>query len=650
MAKVNKIINIGIWNALVLITVSAVVLINQFSPFVPDYDGLGYFNIAKTINGWLFLSSDDYRIWNNFAASFVSFWPITNALSVFIVAIFYHTIDINLLPALINSFYLLLFATYLKKIKPPAYVYMAILLLCGHTLFFRLFTTLTSEFSVGLWIFSFLLTLISNHERRGIYLAVLSILGLLLRTVDVVFVLMAASAYVAIHYSLWRDRRHIFTTLRYIGLSLLLSAPIFFQHYKVAFEYVYNVSFGVTSASWKSLGGVADRYDVIVQYAKLLFLYNPLVVPGIVLTLAMSFYFKVIEKKLIALIVGISLAVCLPLLMASSLNIQVVFWVYASLIFIVCELGFPIFCGLSEKLSRPSLGIDVKKNIILTLISLGSIFFLSRSWSYEIPYLRQQAALSEIAFDISKVLNTEQGVPTVASNYRGVGALDILGLAWRRESNYSYGGIGDIYSKNKNPNEYLELQKSTNFFIAAHENYFFAPHFGINDHIRETYRLFSEKSSELGFKKIEKISRKGKNFDIWYRPVAQAYPQYASFNDTWISWRMPLEIGVEKLCAGDRVSGVLDLSISFQNPNLPTFAPPFLITVRKQNSTDALSSSIVKNYGVVDTSFNLKNIDCGKYELSIDKAFSTKADPRELSAQFVKLESAFKFDIKQMSK
>lgn len=646
MLQENKRNNKVIWLTIALISLSAIVLINQFSPYIPDYDGLGYFHVAKLMNGWLYESSG-HLIWTEFANTYISFWPISNALSVFIAAVFYHTIDLNVLPTLINAIYLFLFATYLTKIRPASYVLIVILLLCSTTLFFRLFTTLTTEFSVGLWIFSFLLTLVSSHERRGIYLAALTIIGLLLRTIDVVFILMAVTAYLSIHYLLWHDRQHVLATLRSVGLSLLLTAPLMFQHYLVAYQYVYNASFGATAASWKSLGGVSDRYDVIQQYARFLSLYNPFIIPATFLITALAFYSKALHNRSIVLIIGLALAVSFPLLMASSLNIQVVFWIYASLIFMVCELGFLFYYTDAEKPRKSLLSVLVFKNVFLVCISLGCIFFLVRSWNYEVPYLRQQQDISKISFDISKVFDNEPSTPTVAANYRGVGALDITGLAWRKDGNYAYGGINDIYSKNKKPAEYLALKETTNFFITAHENYFFAPHFGINDHIKETHRLFSEKSSEMGFRQVKEISRDGRDFDIWYRPGVQAHLQYASFGDNWISWKLPLDIGNEELCNGSRVSGKLNFSASFPSPNLTTYAPPFIVTVRNKKSGEVVSTGIVNEYGIANTSLNVEKIDCGKYELSIDKSFSTKADPRELSAQFIKLESILKFELNE---
>jgi hypothetical protein len=458
---------------------------------------------------------------------------------------------------------------------------------------------------------------------------------------------MAVSAYSVIYYALWDDRPRIFITLRYVGLSLFLTAPFFFQHYKVAFEYVYSASFGATAASWKSLGGVSDRYDVILQYGRLLFVYNPLVLPAAALIGGFSFFSKALSWRTVALVTGISLSVCFPLLMASSLNIQVVYWVYASLIFIICELGF-LFFQADINIKKIPCTVIIVKNTCIAGVLFVCVFFLARSWNYELPYLAQQHHISKIAYDISAVLDSEPGKPTIAANYRGVGALDMLGLAWNKRENFFYGGIEDIYSKNKQPTDYLELKEATNFFITAHENYFFAPHFGINEHIRETHRLFIEKSAELGFRKVQEISRDGRKFDIWYRPSVQAYLQYANFEDNWISRNLPIKVGTEKLCSGEKISGKLNFSVNFPNPNLPSYTPPFLITVRSENAKDILASAIVDNFGIANIVLDLKNIVCGEYELSIDKAFSTKADPRELSAQFIKIESTFKFDANQI--
>jgi hypothetical protein len=454
---------------------------------------------------------------------------------------------------------------------------------------------------------------------------------------------MSGVAYGLIHYALWKNKKHVLSTFQYIGYSLLLTSPLFFQHYKVALEYVYNVSFGPTAASWKSLAGVVDRSDVILQYGKSLYLYNALVIPGTICAIAYGFYAKLVPKRNIILITGVAAAVCLPLLLASSLNIQVVFWVYTSLIFIACELGRLIFNDQSKKINSSFFSALVIKNIGLTLVCMGSILLLARSWNFEVPYLRNQNEISKIAFDISAELNKAPGAPTIVANYRGVGALDVLGLEWNRVDKFSYGGIDDIYSKNKSPSEYLNFKESTIFFIAAHENYFFAPHFGINDHIKETYQLFSEKSSEFGFRNIRTISRSGRDFDIWYKPGAQAHLQFSAFGDSWVSQKLPVELGEKSLCAENSISGKLVFHLDFPNPGMPGYTPPFLINFSSKFRDQVSYSSSVNKYGNADVVFELVNVPCGMYELTVDKSFSTKIDPRNLSVLFISMESQLKF-------
>ncbi len=649
MIQVNKFLNKALWLILALITLSAIVLIRQFSPYIPDYDGLDYFRVAKLMNGWLF-SPSDHKIYMQLAneALAVAYWPISNALSVCISALFIQIIDTNLLPSLINSLYLFLFVSYLTKIKSVSYVFIATLLLCSHTFFFRLFTTLTTEFSVGLWIFAFLLTLNSSHERRGIYLAVLTVLGLLLRTLDVVFILMSVSAYNLIHYALWKNRQHIFTSLSYVGFTLILTLPLFFQHYKTTFDYVYQTSFGATAASWKLMSGVSDRYDVIQQYIKFLFLYNPLVLLAAIVMIIFSFYLKTISKRHAALVVGSSLSVCFPLLMASSLNIMVVFWVYIALLFIICELGFLIYNDnvlRINKLYFPRSGVI--KNGILVGFLVAFMFFMYSSWDYEVPYLKHQSNISKIAYEISRVIDNEEGTPTIATNYAGIGPLNEVGLSWHRSDILFNGGIDDIYSKNKHPSDYLVLKGSTNFFITAHDTYFFPSFLGINDHIKETHDLFTLKSSEFGFRKVKEISGGGRSFDIWYRPGVQVYLQYSSYGDNWISRNLPIKIGAESLCSGEKVSGKLYFSVNFPNPSITNYKPPFLITLNDKNSNNILSKALVNNYGDADVILDVQNISCGEYVISFDNSFSTNNDARNLSAMFVKLEGAIKFvDIK----
>jgi putative flippase GtrA len=637
--KENPLILKFMWFFLGVITLSAVVLINNYSPYIPEYDGLSYFQQVKIINDWQFNKTSNL----NSSIGFINSWPLTNAISVIFVAIFRHTLNVNLLPTVINALYLFLFTIYVSKIRSTSYALIAILLLCAHTFFYRLFTTLTSEFSVGLWIFAFLLTLLSKHDRRLIYLSVLIILGVLLRTIDVVFILGATTAYLTLHYLLWKDKLFILATLRCVGLTLLLTAPFFLNHYIEAFNYVRESQTGISSVAWKTMEGVFGGLDVPLKYVEHLTLYNPLVVPVTIIIIIFGLYSKTLTNKSVTIIIGTSFAIIFPLLMAATLNIQTVFWVFAALIFIVCELGLNLLPAIISKLRSCSFIPIALSYLWLVIIAFFSLFYIRLSWGIETQYLKQLKSNSEIGFEISRVLNKIQGTKYITGNCRGVGAIDNNGLSWDNQNELIEGSIRDIYSKNKNTSDYLNFNNKVSFFISAHDNYFCPLMFGINDHVKELNILFAEKSSELGFRKVAEIARNNTNFDIWYKPAVQSHLQYANFDDSWISSSLSIDVGNKELCAGEMVSGKLYFSVNFPNPNIANYTPPFLISLHSKNSKDIISSVIVNNYGKAAVELDVQNIACGNYELSFDKIFSKKADPGELSAQYIKLDSALKF-------
>lgn len=615
----------------------SVVMIGKYSPYIVDYDGLMYFNFAKSVNSWLF-NGGDHRFWIDLAENSTKYWPISNGIGVYFAALSLNVVSANYIPIFFNSLCFCVFLIYISKLRSQKYILISSLLIFSNLLIFRISNTLTTEFSVGLWIFTFLVTLDSTTKNRALYLIALTIIGLLLRTIDIVFILMSTAAYVTIHYVQFKDRKRIIETVKYVGLTLLITSPLFYKNYRVAYDYVYETSFGWTAESWKSLAGVSDRYDVIKQYLKSIYLYNFFIIPFLVLSLIFNIFKN--KKELLGKIavLGAAFSICIPLLMASSLNIQVVFWVYVCIVFVISEnLNIIASSKESQKLLF-RIGI-FKWNLVL--LSFVLFFYLVKSWNYENLYLERQKIISDIALDINRILSLDSANSVVSSNYRGVGPLDLIGLAFYASDQYAYGGIEDIYSKNKNPIDYLELKSNNNFYIAARENYFFAPHFGINHYIKEIYELFDQKSVSLGYKKIAELSNQGRYFDIWYKPGVHGYPL---MSDNWISRYLPLAIGTQKLCGTDSVSGTINLSVNFSNLYSSDFKPPFLVTIQAKDSAKILARSVVDHYGSADIALDVKNVKCGDYQLSIDKFFTTQEDPRELSAQFVKLDGIFRFD------
>jgi hypothetical protein len=634
-----------LWCFLGVIALSAIMLINHYSPYIPDYDGLSYFESVKIYNEWLFGFGE-----LNFTGSlgdYATYWPITNALSVVIAAIFYDTLNLNLIPTYINSLYILIFAIYISKIRSVSYAYISILLLCAHTFFYRLFTTLTSEFSVGLWIFALLLTLIAKHERRFAYLSALVIIGLLLRTVDIVFILCATTTYVTLYYFLFKEKRYALLTLGSVGLTLILSLPIFWEHYKATYIYVLKSQTGISNVSWKAMSGVWGGFDVPLRYIEYIQLYNPLLLPITVVFALFAFYSTSINNKFLLITIATPLALIFPLFMSEYLNIQTTFWVFVPLIFIVCEIGFHLVPLIKARFNYSETFAFNLGRVGLVVLSIFTLLFIKKSWGYETQFLNQQKMVSEIAFEIAKVVNKIPETKFITSNFWGIGALDYNGLSWGNNHNIIYKGVADIYSKKKFASYYLDFDNQVNIFISAHDNYSFPLAFGINEHVKEINDLFKERSGELGFRQLTTITKYNQSFDIWYRPSTQAHLQFINFRDYWIATELPLDIGNEDLCSDQTVSGRLNVSLNFPNSNVVDYKPPFVISLINKNSEKLISSAVVNDYGESHFYFDIKNISCGKYHLVLDKAFSTKKDSRKLSAQFINLDSVLKFDLSE---
>ena len=147
----------------------------------------------------------------------------------------------------------------------------------------------------------------------------------------------------------------------------------------------------------------------------------------------------------------------------------------------------------------------------------------------------------------------------------------------------------------------------------------------------------------MGFRRLPTISQDGRFFDIWYRPSVNKHLEYESYGDLWISKVLPLEIGNGTLCASQPVTGRLNISLFFPNPNVAQYAPPFTVTLKNRDTKAVLIEKSVKEYGSANINFELNGINCGNYEVAIDKQFSTDKDKRNLSAQYVSISGVFKF-------
>jgi len=623
---------------------SSTYLISNFTPFIPDWDGLAYFDYVKQNNAFLF----DIQYLSE-QKKYGSIFPITNSLSVFLAVFIYGLFESNYIPLIINGFYLLIFTLYIKYIKNSLYACFAVILICSQTLFFRLFTTFTSEFAVGLWIFAFLLTLVSECRSKRMSLVFLTIIGSFLRNIDVVFVFSALFIYLLICRFFFKERKNFREVFLPIVIGQIIALLIFNTNYLIVYDYMKDVSTHEQVEVWKALAQVKGQFDVFIQYGRLVFLYNPyvLVLISITIVLFLFLFRKINNKKYLALVLSMPLSICLPLFSAKTLNIQVVFWVYVCLIFTICEFGMQIIKFIHQRFSNISLSKKIIIQVVLIFCMICyMIHSVYNSWKYEVKYLSEIKHISEISFKITQNINSGFGGVMVSANFMGIGPLDILGLNFynKPENKYSDLALQDHFQHIDDFKKYLMPRLKSNYIILADENYFFPKIFPINQCIKETYHFFTNNLCNYGFKKINHISVKGKNFDIWYRPNTIIHLQYANHGDSWISSKVPLEIGRNDILEGASISGRLAICLSFPMVEFENYAPPFEVSITKAGSNEVVSSATVTKYGENELIFNLANIKPGYYELNIDKKFKSKSDPRELSAQFIQIADELKYD------
>ena len=518
----------------------SLLLIKHFAPFIPDYDGLVYFDFGKSINGWLFNARETGIVVPE-AVALVGLLPITNAHGVLGAALLRDVVDLNTIPIVVHGACLLAFLLYISRVRSITYAVSATALLCGHLFFFRLFTTLTSEFVVGLWIFAFLLTLSSDSKHQFWRLTVLTVAGIFIRTVDVVFILSATAAFGFGKLFIQRDSAAAKRVLKPIAIAIVLTLPLFFKHYVVTFNYIYEASFGATAAAWKELSGVSNRFDVIRRYGIYLYMYNPLIMAMLIVTMPLAVFFARTSRKQFALLCLTTLALLTPLFLASSLNVQVVFWPFAAIVLTVCESTALVYMANCERWSRHVLPIRRwAPSFFAAVVVVYLAVMLTKSWKYEVPNLAQQKITTNASTELSGWMNMEPGNPLIASNFRGVGSLDVLGLSLARDSNFRYSGMEDVFSKKLMPSEYVQAAKGVNFFIAAHENYYFPVSLGINAQIKATFKAFLEQSQAMGFKKLPLSPLNATKFSLWYRPTAHPMLQFAAYSDNWIAGSMPI--------------------------------------------------------------------------------------------------------------
>jgi hypothetical protein len=623
------------------IVLASLILVSLFKPFVPDYDGLAYYGWADIIRQWL-MGEGDGKFTLKGSEYSARFWPITNGPGVYFVALFGDLLDKNLAPAFLHGFYLLVGAFYIQRLRGTWYALGMVALLCGNSFFFRLFTSLTSDFGVGVWLMAFMATVAGEQAGRRRALWVLVPIGISLRTVDAAFIISIAGAYVLAEIVLYRRYSSVKSSLVEFGLPLFLTAAVLSSQFLMAFDYVRSTTFGVSADAWKSVGGVATRMDVVERYLEFMQLYHGWILYALVLAVVGVAFLRGESRRDAMRSIVIAGAVMAPLVTAGALHIQVAFWVYVAIIFMILEVARHLLMSSS---------FGGRKTLVISIagLALGASFLvmLADSWRRESRYLGQLSEYSELNETMLGVVRKGADVSYVATNYVGIGTISTAGISLALGRRLEDGNVRNVYTKGMPVDHYFDFDDRVNLFVAAHQDYNFPPHFGINEKTAEMAARFPAEAGELGFRHVAEVSERGRFFDIWYRPGLLVFPEFIAHGDKWIAGGLPLQLGSSALCGESRISGAITLDLMFPSvPDVPEFRPPFeMRLVDAKGAT--VARSIVETAGTHKVDVPLANVACGNYRMVFNQSFTTAHDARGLSALLQGQSASLKFDQKK---
>lgn len=625
-----------------LLTVAGLVLaslslISQFMPFVPDYDGLTYYALAELVQQWL-MGEADGRLWIS-ASRYVDYWPITNGPSVYFAALFGDLLHGNRAPIFLHAMYLLAFLAYVVRARGVWFATAAIALLCGQGMFYRLFTTLTSDFGVGLWLVALLVAMASEGPERRRILWFLVPIGLALRTVDAVFIVCVATASLVAEWLVYRRPIALKTMAWHIGLPLAVSAAVLWRQFVAAFYYVRETTMGDSAESWKSVGGVSTHLDVLNRYIEFVQYYHPWTLWVLVLALVACPLMRGDQRRAALRAVLLGGAVVVPLVTAGALHIQVAFWVYAAVVFVVLETAREVLQTL-EPASRRAL----PRALMIAAIAVSFWTMLSTAWTREVHYLRQLSEYQRLTKPIVHLVAQAEDIQYMATNYFGIGPLASAGIALASGRKLHEANVRNVYAKGLALDHYMQFSDTVNLYVAARRNYFFPKHFGINDHVAEIAERLQREADQRGFLHVGQAADRGRVFDMWYRPGAVLFPEFAAYGDQWIGQRLPVRIGTPSLCGTHTVSGTLTLNLMLPAvTEAPAFLPPFAARLVDAHGA-TWARMVARHPGAQVVDLPLAGLACGDYELVFDQQFSTAADPRRLSALLQGHAAEFKVD------
>jgi len=608
----------GLWLLVAFLAFLALNLALRSRGILPDYDALFYIGEA-------------FRLHLGLTGTYVEPGRIawlglgyTNSLDRLLIALMWNLVDVNVAVWIVHTAYFALFAFLLRRLlgAPTALVVTAFTV--SQAYFLHQYTHFISEMKVGLFLALFVAYLFHpDASRHRAALFWITVLLVLLRTINVLFVGPICVAFVALRWLDRERRREIVPILVPVVLALVVLSPLLYVEIPNLLYYVRATSTG-TRQNWIDMTGIHDKKELAIAYLGGVRGYNrPLSWAAIAAACAAVFVAFTRKRARLAMVrdAAVASAIVFAVLMqATTTNDQVMFWLFAL---------EALLAGLVLRAIAPPVVIAAAGGLLCAYACVHEYRnFASSYWQidYDAPINRMQRELTRALQPFHR--------PQIYQNFGGIGPLDARGveIPLGRVVGWPH---GDQVRYMEGLQPYLDSLAQGNVAFIANRNFIWPDYIGVNRHTEEISRYLDGHAAELGLVRTERILFDGdpdRYIDVYRRATVDVELKWAQFGDHWLDLdtRVKLDIpGDKPVTPGTRLEVRLMLP---QAASDPAFRPPVKAVLRDASGR-SVADGEVGAFGENVLRLPIGGLVSGNYTLVFDKSFSS-ADPRKLVAVF----------------
>jgi hypothetical protein len=593
---------------------------------VPDYDALAYLNAAMRVH--LGLSGGGLENFSQMHKVGVPMWvglPFTNTLDVLLVALTYKLVDYHVAIWAIHSAYVVLFVHLARRLLGTPSALLLLVWAVSTTYFMHQYTSFISEMKVGMFLCLFIAYLFHDEVSRHLRaLCLIVVLLILLRIINLLFIAPLLVVYAVYR---WRDparRGEVVRVMKVVGAAILLLSPLIVFELRHMVPYILAIG-RHTSENWQDMTGIYSKKDLFNSYATGVWEYNRQFVAGALAVIAAAVLVAMTRRRarlaeaarfLVAFVV-----VALVLMQANTNNIMVVYWVYI----LVGLVALGALRAFANRYVMAAIAIALVP--VAVWMNYEKFRSTNQALAHRLPIAQLADGIKRAVEPIAK--------PVMCFNFGGVGPLEPQGLEITLGRTVSFHVLNAI-SYVTPLEEYVKGLQGCNIAVIANRNFMWPDFLGVNRQTEAIARYVTENAAKIGFVRAarENFDQDTTRYvDIYVRPSIDVKLKYARFNDFWLD----AETTVVLRAPGQSTNALdgyrADIDVMVPGVNDPQYAPPLTATLYDAKGQTVRTTQI-RQTGNSRISFPLDGLAPGSYRLSFDKGFSTREDPRRLSALF----------------